>query len=622
VEGVVPQVKKAVRKEKSSASSARLVEEGNHLRELGDWNNARKSYVRATEIDAANWNAWTELGFLLADSLRFTEAARCLRKLIRNGASSANDTEAAVRMLAEIASARPDWARGQYSLGCAYEHLVEHVQARRHLANALQLDPSLRAAVEALDARMCWTEKNYTGAIAAADRALAANPSYYLALVVRGRACSVLGRMAEVDECLRRSLEIVPDATIHSSLVFNLNYLTAATPESLFDEARRWNTLYAAPLASGIQRHANRRDPERRLKLGYVSPDFYGHPITRFVLPVFEHHDRSRFEVFAYAVGTTSDHITEYFRTRVDHFVTLPADEKKLASRIRADGIDILVDLAGHTTGEAYLAFARKPAPIQISWLGVLSTTGLSTMDYFLGDAEMPCPATDHLFTETVHRLPRAFCCYRPATDAPVAPAPYLSTGYITFGCFNSPRKITREVVKLWSAILHLVGGSRLLLKYSGLEEEARQAPLLAWFAEDGIPNERLLFDGASLSTQYFEEYSRIDIALDPFPYNGGSTTLDALWMGVPVVTLAGRLAVQRHGACFLTAAGLPDLVTHSPEQYVTTAMFLAQTLPKIPDSRINLRKALEQSPLMDEIGLVRTVEDAFRDMWRKWCAG
>jgi protein O-GlcNAc transferase len=159
------------------------------------------------------------------------------------------------------------------------------------------------------------------------------------------------------------------------------------------------------------------------------------------------------------------------------------------------------------------------------------------------------------------------------------------------------------------------------LLKYSGLEEEERQAPLLAWFGEDGIPRERLLFASASLSTEYFEEYSRIDIALDPFPYNGGSTTLDALWMGVPVVTLAGRLAVQRHGACFLSAAGLPDLVTHSPEQYVTTAMFLAQTLPKIPDSRINLRKALQQSPLMDEIALVRCVEDAFREMWRKWCS-
>jgi protein O-GlcNAc transferase len=300
----------------------------------------------------------------------------------------------------------------------------------------------------------------------------------------------------------------------------------------------------------------------------------------------------------------------------------LPPGENNLAERIQADGIDILVDLAGHTTGEAYLAFARKPAPVQVSWVGVLSTTGMSTMDYFLGDAQMPCPGTEHLFTETVYRLPRTLCCYHPGTDARITPAPYLERGDITFGCFNSPRKITREVVKLWSAILHLVSGSRMLLKYYALDEEVRQAPLLAWFAENGIARHRILFAGESLSTAYFEEYSRIDIALDPFPYNGGSTTLDALWMGVPVVTLAGRLPVQRIGACLLTAAGLPDLVAHSPEQYVTTAVFLAGTLPKIPDARQNLRKALESSPLMDAKGFVHDLEEAYRDMWRTWCNG
>jgi predicted O-linked N-acetylglucosamine transferase (SPINDLY family) len=477
------------------------------------------------------------------------------------------------------------------------------------------------AAVEALYARMFWTEEKYTEAIAAADRALAANPDYYLALVVRGRACAAQGRMLEVVDCLRRSLEIVPECTIHSSLLFDITCLAETTPEVLYEEARRWNALYAAPLVSEIQPHTNQRDPERRLKLGYASPDLYGHPIAKFMLPVFEHQDRSRFEVFTYSVGTKSDEITDWIRTQVEHFVSFPADPQKLAERIRTDGIDILVDLAGHTTGEAYLAFARKPAPIQVSWLGVLSTTGMSTMDYFLGDAEMPCPGTEHLFTERVYRMPRAFCCYRPGTDAVVSPGPYQERGDVTFGCFNSPRKITREVAKLWSAILHLVSGSRLLIKYHLMEEEARQAPLLAWFAEDGISAERILFAGGSKSTDYFEEYRRIDIALDPFPYNGGSTTLDALWMGVPVVTLAGRSPLQRTGACLLTAAGLPDLVTHSPEQYVTTAVFLAQTVPKIPDSRQNLRKALKSSPLMDERGLVRSVEAAFRDMWRTWCS-
>ena len=525
-------------------------------------------------------------------------------------------------MLAEIAAERPDWARGQYSLGCAYEHLAEHDRARQHLANALRLAPSLLAAVEALYARMFWTEEKYAEAIAAADRALAINPNYYLALVVRGRASAAQGRMAEVVDSLRRSLEIVPDPVIHSSLLFDITCLTGTTPEVLYAEACRWNALYAAPLASEIQPHANRPDPERRLKLGYVSPDLYGHPIAKFMLPVFERHDRSRFDVFVYSVGTKSDQITEWVRSHVEHFVIFPGEEKKLAERIRSDEIDILVDLAGHTTGEAYLAFARKPAPIQVSWLGVLTTTGMTTMDYFLGDAQMPCPGTEHLFTETVYRLPRSFCCYRPGSEAAVAPGPYSEHGDITFGCFNSPRKITREVVKLWSAILHLVSGSRLLLKYYQLEEETRQAHLRAWFAEEGIPGHRLVFLGSSLSTDYFDEYRLIDIALDPFPYNGGSTTLDALWMGVPVVTLAGRSPVQRTGASVLTAAGLPDLVAQTPEQYVTTAVFLAGTLPKIPDARRNLRKTLEASPLMDEIGMVRGAESAFRDMWRTWCRG
>jgi tetratricopeptide (TPR) repeat protein len=603
-------------------SASKMVEEGDRLRKRGDWINAEESYRRATEVDPEDRVAWTELGCLLVDSRRFSEAVVCLRRIVNNGVPATDDPQESVRLLAEIVAARPDWVRGQYSLGCAYEHLVEHDRARQHLANALRMDSSMLAAVEALYARMFWAEEKYTDAIAAADRSLAANPKYYLALVIRGRACSAQGRMLEAVDCSRRSLEIVPEPTLHSGMLFDITCLTETTPEVLYAEACRWNALYAAPLASEIQPHTNRPDPERRLKLGYVSPDLYGHPIAKFILPVFELQDRSRYEVFAYSVGSKSDQITEWIQTRVEHFVTLPAEGKKLAERIRTDGIDILVDLAGHTTGEAYLAFARKPAPIQVSWLGVLSTTGMSTMDYFLGDAEMPCPGTEHLFTETVYRLPRSFFCYRPGTDASIAPAPYLERGDVTFGCFNSPRKITRKVVKLWSAILHLVSGSRLLLKYYHLDEEARQIPLRAWFAEEGIPSQRLVFVGSSLSTDYFDEYRLIDIALDPFPYNGGSTTLDALWMGVPVVTLAGRSPLQRTGASILTAVGLPDLVTHSPEQYVTTAVFFAQTVPKIPGSRENLRKAIQASPLMDEIGLVRSAENAFRDMWRTWCRG
>lgn len=613
-------MKTLTRKAIDKPSASKLVREGDRFRTVGDWTRAEQSYRRATEVDSKNLGAWTDLGCLLTDGRRFSEAVVCFRKVAKNGVPATDDAQEALGLLAKIAEFRPDWARGQFSLGCAYEHLQERDRARHHLANALRLDSARLAAVEALYARMFWTEENWADAVQAADRALQANPNYYLALVVRGRACASLSRMPEAVQSLRRAIEMVPEADIHSSLLFDMNYLPETTPEILYAEACRWNALYAAPLACEIQPHTNVPDPERRLKIGYVSPDLYSHAIAKSLMPVFEHRERSRYEVYAYAVGLKSDDMTEWFRSHVDHFVSLPPDGSALAQRVRTDEIDVLVDLAGHTTGSGYLAFARKPAPVQVSWLGALSTTGMSAMDYFLGDSEMPCPGTEHLFSEKVYRLARGVCCYRATSRSPVAEAPYLKNGYITFGCFNSPRKITREVVRLWSASLHLVTNSRMLLKYYSLEEEARQASLRAWFTEDGIERERILFAGASPPGEYMEAYGSIDIALDPFPYNGGSTTLDALFMGVPVVTLAGRLPVQRVGASVLMAIGLPDLVTHSPEQYVTTAAFLARTVPMMPGSRQNLRKALESSSLMDEIGLVRSAENAFRDMWRTWC--
>ncbi|HEV2444528.1 MAG TPA: hypothetical protein VGS58_01345, partial [Candidatus Sulfopaludibacter sp.] len=296
-------------------------------------------------------------------------------------------------------------------------------------------------------------------------------------------------------------------------------------------------------------------------------------------------------------------------------------EPEQLAAQVRQDQIDILVDLAGHTMGAALLAFAQKPAPVQVSWLGALATTGMPAIDYFLGDSSMPCPGTEQLFAEKIYRLPLTQSCYRPfRTDLPVAPAPSRQRGYITFGCFNNPQKINREVVKLWSAILHLTPQSRLLLKFRGMETAALQNRYRGWFQEDGIEAARLLFAGQSPAETYLADFASIDIALDPFPYNGGSTTLDALWMGVPVVTLAGRLAVQRDGASILSAAGLAGFVAQTPEQYIKIALFLAAVVGLKPDLRSELRHTLAASPLMDEAGLVRDVENAYRGMWRAWC--
>ena len=474
------------------------------------------------------------------------------------------------------------------------------------------------APVHALLARMFWAERKWPEAIASADLALASDAGNFLALIIRSRCCSALARMPEACEANFRAMAIAPHPEFHSQLLFEMNFLAETTPEALFVEARRWNSMYAAPLAPRIPPHTNQRDPERRLKVGYVSPDLHQHAIMQFLPPVLERHQRSDFEVFVYSTGATSDHCTEHIRTSADHFYST-RDPDDLAQRVRADGVDILVDLAGHTMGPAHLGLALKPAPVQVSWQGVVASTGLETMDYFLGDAHLPLPASDHLMSEAVYRLPRVFCCYRPLADIPWSRSPCLEQGHITFGCFNNPQKITRDVARLWSAILHLAPHSRLLLKYSNLDQPAVQEHLRDWFREDGIADGRVMFEGASPPEEYFSAYARVDVALDPFPYHGVTITLDALWMGVPVVTLAGRLPVQRTGVSILSAAGFPGLVAGTAEEYLKLALQVAQVARESPGLRAAIHQALRGSSLMDEAGLVRSLEVAYRDMWRGW---
>jgi predicted O-linked N-acetylglucosamine transferase (SPINDLY family) len=343
----------------------------------------------------------------------------------------------------------------------------------------------------------------------------------------------------------------------------------------------------------------------------------------KFLPPIFELHDRSKVELFVYSINRQSDMCTDAIRPLIENFVMFHGMAWDLAERVRADRIDILVDLAGHTMPwEYFQVFAMKPAPVQATWLGMLSTTGMPGIDYFIGGPEMPCPGTEHLYTERVIRLPRAPYCYRPGAEPPVAPSPCLERGYVTFGSFNSPAKLNREVVRVWSGVLHAVPSSRLLLKYRTFDTDVIQQRFTKWFAEDGVGADRLQFEGLSKLTEYLDSYARIDVALDPFPYQGGSTTLDTLWMGVPMIAMAGRLAVGRSASRILGAAGLGDTVVDSTERYVEAAVFLAGIVDKIPDLRHNVREAFRRSAFMDEVGVTRELEAAYREMWRNWCAG
>jgi tetratricopeptide (TPR) repeat protein len=504
----------------------------------------------------------------------------------------------------------------------------EEARARELFRQAIRINPHIAAAWLGLGREFMRAPGGYgeghryiLRAVAEAERTLREFPDDRACHVIRGMAHKALFYPAEFVASARSALDLAPDPSIHGDMLFQMNCLPETTPEALFAEACRWDALYAAPLAHMVRPHPNAPDPGRRLRIGYVSSDLYGHAIAKFLPPVFELHDRSQFALTVYSVGRKTDAFTETLRGMVERFVPCPASGAALEASIRADEIDILVDLSGHTMPmEYFLVLARKPAPIQVSWAGVLSTTGLRTMDYFLGSADLPCPGTEHCFSETVYRLPRSNCCYRPPLDMPVAPSPCLERGYVTFGSFNSPFKIGPGVVKVWSAILRSVPQSRILLKYDTLDTEVMRGRFQGWFSKEGISRERVEFQDKSLLGEYLASYGQMDIALDPFPYQGGSTTFDALWMGLPMVAMEGRLAVQRSTTSALKAIGLPDTIAHSPEQYVKAAVFLAGIVGKIPDMRRNIRKALQSSPFMDESGFVRDLEAAYRDMWGTWC--
>ena len=609
---------------KLQLSASDLVAQGNALRRAGEQRSAEAFYRRAIEADGSCADAWAELGCCLVESEQHSlEALICFCKVLGESSSpepsASGHTQEALQLLVRIVAGRPEWITGHLTLGCLYARGGQHEPARAHLTQLLRLDPSLEAPVQSMLAAMHYRENNWQEAIAAVERAWAAGSADVHTWSVHANSCLALGRTSEGMESARRALEIAPSPAMHSTLLSAMNFSEQTTPESFYLEASRWNSLYAAPLARRILPHTNNREPERRLKIGYVSPNLHNHAVMKFIPQLFEHHDSSRFEIFVYAAGERSDSMTEQLRRSIQNYCVMPAAGRELVERVRADGIDILVDLAGHTVGSSLLVFAEKPAPVQVSWIGMLSTTGLTSIDYFLGDPHLPCPGTEHLFSEQVYRLP-VLCSYRPFGTVPVAESPCLKRGYITFGSFNSPRKITRDVCRLWSAILHLVPASRLLLKYNDLEKPAVQGDLRGWFAQDGISSDRLQFEGAAPPRQFLEAFGNIDIALDPFPYNGGSTTLDTLWMGVPLVTLAGRLPVQRCGASLLSAAGLNDFITNTPEEYLKSAIYLAATVPNTPDLRAELRRAIESSPLMDEAGVARSVENAYREMWRTWC--
>ncbi|REJ43383.1 MAG: FkbM family methyltransferase [Microcystis flos-aquae TF09] len=362
---------------------------------------------------------------------------------------------------------------------------------------------------------------------------------------------------------------------------------------------------------------------QHKLKIGYVSPDFKRHPVGKFIAPIIKHHDRQKFEIYCYGEIRKVDEITEEIQSSCDHWrSTLGLTDAEVIEQIKQDQIDILIDLAGHTEDNRLPIFFSKPAPIQASYLGYFATTGIPTIDYWITDHHLHPVDTEEKTSETIWRLPRCYVAYQPSPEAlEVNPLPALSSEYITFGCLNNFSKLNPFLLSLWAKILQALPQSRLILKshYHNLDDPEEKQSVELFLQEQGFNLEQVeLIDSPTLAEDYFALYHRIDIHLDTFPYNGCTTTCDALWMGVPVLTLAGDRKIQRMGNSLLQAIGLGDWIAHSPEEYVNKAITFAQDLEAIAQLRTSLRERFQKSQLGDIEGLTLALENAYQQMWKK----
>jgi protein O-GlcNAc transferase len=441
-----------------------------------------------------------------------------------------------------------------------------------------------------------------------------------------GNLLRKLWRVEEAVEAHSKALELSPDSNplILSAMLFQSHYLADVSPTALFEMHCRYGRLVAGelpPLARPLYKVAP--DAARRIRIGYVSPNFSRHSVGYFIEPVIVNHDRTAFEIYCYYTNAQVDDTTERIDACADAWRHVHGmSDDALANLIKEDRIDVLVDLAGHTSFGRLPVFARKPAPVQLTWLGYPDTTGVSAIDYRVTDGIADPAGAEARHTERLLRIPDLFLCYQPPSDAPAVSLRETAPEEVVFCSFNTLEKVNARTIAAWAAILRGVSGSRLLIKADILKHEAAARRLRESFTAHGVDEARLeLVTWAEDRASHLDMYGRADIALDTFPYNGTTTTCEAMWMGVPVVTLEGEAHMSRVGATLLASAGLGDLVARTPEAYVEAAVRLARDAARRHALRSSLRPALRGSALMDHAGFTRKLEAGMRRAWSEWCS-
>ncbi len=564
--------------------------------------------------------------------------------------------DAAIDLIGRAIAINADVAMYHSNLGEIHRRSGQPEPAIARFERALELNPDSAEAHNNLG-NVLWERGRLDAALARYRHAIALRPLYADAHSNLGNALKDMGRLDEAADAYRRAIDLKPDmAEAHNNLgsalleqgrvdealacfrtaaainpdlskagsnfVQTLHYHPGYDARAILDEHRHWAQRHAEPLAGEMRPHPIDREPGRSLRIGFLSPDFRDHPVGRLLLPLFSDHDRRQAAFIGYSDVKAPDAVTAKLRAMANEWHdTLGLGDRQVAERIRADRIDILVDLALHTTDNRMLVFARKPAPIQATMLGLPATTGLAAIDYRLTDPFLDPPgATDADYTERSIRLPHCFWIFQPPDESPpVGALPALGSGFVTFGCLNQFAKVSRPALDLWVRILQRLPGSRLVIQSQPGRhlDEVRER-----FRAGGIAPGRVDFAERVGRGQHLHRYQNLDLCLDPFPYNGHTSTLDALWMGVPVITLAGRTSVGRGGVSILSNVGLTELIASTPDQYVAIAVGLAADRARLSELRAGMRARMCSSPLLDARQYTADIDAAFRWMWERWCEG
>ena len=572
---------------------------GNALLKLSSFAEAEACYRRATAWSPEYPEPWSGLGLAAQKQGRLEEAEQFCRRALE---------------------LRPIFADGSCNLGVVLQFRDKLDEAEACYRAALDAEPSHLHALSNFG-----TLLQKMGRLAEAEdlfrRALAQDPDFVDSLANLAGCLHQLGRMEEAIAAHRRSIEVDPASDLlYSNYLFCLAHQTGCRVEDQFAEQLRFGQRFESPLVGQWRPHPNSRDPERPLHIGFVSGDFYKHAMACFVEPMLTQLGRDPgFVLHVYNCRSLEDEITLRMRTHVRHWTSSAGlSPEVLAEKARADGIDILFDLCGHTGGSP-LAFARKPAPIQIGWIGYLGSSGMKCMDYYLADPVfLPPGEFDRFFSETIVRLPAVTAFQTSLSAPPVSALPAFANGHLTFGSFSRMGKLNPETVALWSRLLRELPGSRMVL--GAMPSHGRSELLEGWFAQQGIAKDRLDFHSNTTIGLYFELHRGIDLCLDPVPFTGATTTGNAIWMGVPTLTLQGNTPPGRLGPAMLRHAGLEDFVARDPDDFVAKGLHWANNLEVLAQLRAGMRARFLNSPLGQPEIFGRELSALLRRLWADWC--